>query len=563
MVSQPPIFGEAHEFLSFLNSIVTSDIIDLHQLDAEAMTIEEQQREETCETTSQQLPLAKGQLERAWSTSLETPVSPETRRPVVTGMTFRDVFGGSQTAAMCLSPTLCASDLPFSSQLALNLEQVDLDAPTYDKSEFEMDSATSQLPADQTASLFKKPELKLELGQEPEQELEPGNEPALQTFADAETMKPDASCAGSSNGGFGGFSTAGGRKMKPPSDEALRRARQLVDGDANEKENGVPERIRTSAPVSSSRPTDASNSKDGGPTAPAIATGFQTGRGRALPPPSEDAMKRAEALISVDESSSKEQSAPRVPLATPSMGFTTGGGRAMKPPSDEAVRRAHALVNAAEGTSDPDRGRVVSKASRENLPLTSQAAAVHGHGPSIQVSFSTGRGMGLPPPSKAAMAKARALTEEPEVASSSFNATAITLNKKRPAPSPFQAPGSLRSALSRQGEGRVSLPPLSTTWKRPRTHPLPAVKPPVKVVKPPPVALFDLAVTEGRMTLREYFKSAPSGRLQSLSDYLRLGMYVISCACYSCLMYFVCLYWMSSTLLRCFQSAQSAVMSAC
>lgn len=275
------------------------------------------------------------------------------------------------------------------------------------------------------------------------------------------------------------FTTGRGKAIPPPTEEAIKRARSMIEtavteidekeADSDqEKYNSVPTRNITDSPV---------------------FPAFTTAKGKTLPPPSKEALDRANKLISEDE----------VDGPKANVGFSTGRGKAMKPPSGEAWKRAQELV----GENDVDMSKV-------------------------NVGFSTGRGKAMKAPSEDALKRAQELVGESEPV---ISKPKLEFVKKPlvPGNSAFKPPTRLStsSTVTTTLEAPANPPAkpfsLSNAWKRPRPRPA-AVAPKIKPAPPPQVQLFDLNV-DGmtRFKLRDFFKTPPNLSLTP-EEYQSYGM---------------------------------------
>lgn len=79
----------------------------------------------------------------------------------------------------------------------------------------------------------------------------------------------------------------------------------------------------------------------------AAFTGFSTGSGAAVAPPSEAAMIRARAVFATQHSSSPPAAAAPEPLTSAFAGFRTAAGAAVAPPSEEAIARARGTISSS------------------------------------------------------------------------------------------------------------------------------------------------------------------------------------------------------------------------
>ncbi|KAI8930154.1 hypothetical protein BC831DRAFT_440606 [Entophlyctis helioformis] len=175
---------------------------------------------------------------------------------------------------------------------------------------------------------------------------------------------------------FVGFTTARGRVLAPPSAASLARANRLLQTPADTSApSGTEDAGRSSSHRSAARsslrdsstPSARSSSPSVGPSVPYAAPdaqtpsnanpdasaflGFKSASGRLLPPPSEDARRKSEALFSgVAAEPQSWTLKPAAPVsATPiSSGFTTGSGRKLAAPSARAMKVGARLLDAAQ-----------------------------------------------------------------------------------------------------------------------------------------------------------------------------------------------------------------------
>lgn len=257
-----------------------------------------------------------------------------------------------------------------------------------------------------------------------------------------------------------------------------------------------------------------------------ITFGFTTGKGKSLPPPSKEALERAKQLIEDTPSPPPE-----------SFGFTTGNGKAMPPPSEAAMKRAQSLINDTEKPQpnsfsvgfSTGKGRILPPPSNEAMKRAKsliESAETELENPSFSAGFSTGKGRILPPPSKEALLKAQQLTSSliddplPPAVSLGFSSGNGRL---LPPPSKEALERANRLIQSKDKENIpapiVSIKPtpkpiipnnrssLSTAFRRPRQQQL---KPPSKssssiIPKVKPTSLFDLKSSQPRQKLAQYF----------------------------------------------------------
>ena len=267
---------------------------------------------------------------------------------------------------------------------------------------------------------------------------------------------------------FPSFSTAKGKILPPPSKEAMDRALGLIGGEIEENTE-----LRSIV--------------------------FSTGRGKLIPPPSKAALERARTLIDnvdyistennisdrgkVFPSSSKEGA-----LDTPiHVGFSTGKGKALPSPSKEALEHARFIIddpiaeNVGFRIPPPSKAELDRAKSQENFSSN----------PNIPVSigFSTGKGRALPPPSDEAMLKAFNL-----VTSSDNPNTANTKLVSKSLPPVVRAQSAIKHNNPLANARPLKVFSLSTAWKRPRKPVLSTTKPKStnSTIKVEPVKLFDL-----------------------------------------------------------------------
>jgi hypothetical protein len=206
------------------------------------------------------------------------------------------------------------------------------------------------------------------------------------------------------------------------------------------------------------------------PDEPLQFTGFTTGKGRVLPPPSEESIKRAKRLV---EDLPEEAKTLNEEMPPNFVGFSTGKGKAMPPPSRAAIERAQNMIADA----------VVESKTSSFIP-----------------TFSTGTGKTIPPPSKEAMERALSFGSSNSAAQSKKNNENLL---------PKQALTSA-TALKRR------------TWKQPRQI---TPKPVIEATKksPPVAALFELKSLQSRLKMAEYFAPCrPSGHASEI--YSQFGM---------------------------------------
>ncbi len=206
-----------------------------------------------------------------------------------------------------------------------------------------------------------------------------------------------------------------------------------------------------------------------------IVVGFSTGKGRALPPPSKEALERAQAVIGSEDKN------PTV--STSSFGgFSTGKGKSLPPPSREALEKAQSLMGADEKSITPTtgfssgKGKALLPPSKEVLEraqthignendtvpssATNSAASFGG--------FSTGKGKAMPPPSKEALERAqgiissRAFNEEPPITTNQMPSFSIGKGKVMPPPSK-EALQRAQSLVNSSNETNENLPPKQPT----------------------------------------------------------------------------------------------------
>lgn len=254
------------------------------------------------------------------------------------------------------------------------------------------------------------------------------------------------------------FSTAKGNVIQPPSEAAIKKARNLIE-EFDEKENDVLD-------FDSAEPLELTSFPS-----------FSTAKGKILPPPSKEAIQRANRLI--EDSISHYEPSETGPIQA--VGFSTGRGKALPPPSKEAIDRASKLID-------------------EPVSVIIPTAKT--------IGFSTGRGKVLPPPSEEALQKAACLIDDiqpnpPKQPQKAKNLPLAPLKPKTVNIAPPTKPFSLSSAWKRSRNVIVKPPPSK----------------PITTIKVEPLKLFDLDTTGiQRFKLKEFFKTSPNLSL-SHKDY--------------------------------------------
>ncbi|KAL2913704.1 hypothetical protein HK105_206720 [Polyrhizophydium stewartii] len=168
-----------------------------------------------------------------------------------------------------------------------------------------------------------------------------------------------------------GFTTGSGRPLAPPSSSALARGRRVMEsaGPDPQLSGRCDDGPKTPAPPSGSESTPRTRTASFAPPSEASGfVGFTTAGGRSLPPPSEEARKRSEALMAQAEreantapmpmSETTASDARPADAATFSVGFTTGSGKKLAPPSKQAIRRSARILESlnAEDTENAENG---------------------------------------------------------------------------------------------------------------------------------------------------------------------------------------------------------------
>lgn len=335
-------------------------------------------------------------------------------------------------------------------------------------------------------------------------------------------------------GAFVGFKTGRGCALPAPSKEALKRARSLIEQDEeseieNERDNNINSCINDN-----------------------FSIGFTTGNGKALKPPSEEAIKRAKSLIEPDAPENETlpiESIQNDPSGAAFPSFSTAKGKALPPPSKEALQRAQSLIeefdNGCFGYLGSEKKLKepsnvfpsFSTAKGKALPLPSKDALekannlienvkIEAQESFGNVGFSTGRGKVMARPSEEALKRAAQLitfdeNEKENVKITSDHHRADKVQKLAPVKkslvpgnTAFKPPSRLGHPTEAAGSSIPGKPfSLSTAWKNPRPRPKPMIK-----------KLFDLSTSgEKRFKLKEFFKKTPKVK-SSLDDYVSYGM---------------------------------------
>ena len=322
---------------------------------------------------------------------------------------------------------------------------------------------------------------------------------------------------------FVGFSTGRGKQLPPPSDESLKKALQIIES--------VDE---ASQPDESHQPFQTI-------VKPPSFGGFSTGKGTILPPPSKEAMKRARSLMDLDDLDETGDESPILPV------FKTGRGKSLPPPSEEAIKRAHSLIEEEKENrfEVPDLAPIgFATAKGKILPLPSKAALDKAKNligadefastESLEVHFSTGRGTKVPRPSEEALKLAADLVKSVNFpAEQPGDFVGFSTGKGKTMPSPSEEAlkrakqlvetdafsdvieTSNQPIVTKTKQSSVAPLPkkpfsLSTAWKRTR-RPAQSHKPPPAKIKTEPVKLFDLsALGQQRYNLKEFFQQTPN-----------------------------------------------------
>lgn len=313
---------------------------------------------------------------------------------------------------------------------------------------------------------------------------------------------------------FVGFSTGRGKKLPPPSDEALKKALKLIELTAEEEEKlSFKEEIK---PPSSS------------------FGGFSTGRGKELPPPSKEAMKRARSLMEFDDFEAHRVNENELPNKTCPLvvGFATAKGNKLPPPSKEAMKRARNLmeVNFEEPPTD-----ILQVNTANEKEVHNQACP--------SVGFATAMGNKLPPPSKAALDRAKQIIGDNDASISSIQGGVVGFSTGTGKAMPPPSEAALKRAKLLEDDIKTEIKPkqltsiasvqdkkkpfsMSTAWKRTRrpTKLQPPPPPAPKIVKTELVKLFDLNTTGlQRYNLKEFFQQTPNLSIYP-SEYEDFGM---------------------------------------
>ena len=120
---------------------------------------------------------------------------------------------------------------------------------------------------------------------------------------------------------FGGFATATGKRIAPPSSDAMKKAAKLINDDSKELDAKEPDPIKPSM------------------------GGFATAKGSKMKAPSEQALKRAAKLLCEgDNGELPEKAADSRSFESPAVGFQTAKGQKLKPPSESAIEKAKKML---------------------------------------------------------------------------------------------------------------------------------------------------------------------------------------------------------------------------
>lgn len=445
-------FSDAHEFISFLKSKVE------HESPAE-MTIENSWQKLINERDE---PMKPSQIAAA-------DVSMLTAEPVTVEAEPVDISMNSDPSSVIFDD-IDFDELPFPSQITWTWTQEPDIAPAdvIEKENVEDEQICDEFEFELDWALTQRVKTSQEQDEQPKEE-------------------------------FIGFTTGTGRALPPPSEEAMKRAQQLIEEPLSVNEQAKEE----------------------------ITFGFTTGKGKSLPPPSKEALERAKQLI--------EDTPP--PQPPESFGFTTGKGKAMPPPSEAAMKRAQSLINEVEEPHSTafstgfstGKGRVLPPPSEEAMKrakslIESADAGIENQ--SFSVGFSTGKGRTLPPPSKEALLKAQQLTSSSidSLPAASFGFSSGN-GRLLPPPSKEALERANRLIQSEEKENIpapiVSIKPtpkpiisnhrssLSTAFRRPRQQivkPVPATSSSSSIIlRTKPTSLFDLTFSQPRQKLAQYF----------------------------------------------------------
>ncbi|WVQ77705.1 hypothetical protein IAR50_007395 [Cryptococcus sp. DSM 104548] len=247
-----------------------------------------------------------------------------------------------------------------------------------------------------------------------------------------------------------GFTTGRGKAVPPPSAAAQQRAIRLFDEISAEASVILPvpqvelqeSEKRHMSPAATDERSLGMTAEAGTSTGPAssepppsdLFVGFETGSGKAVPPPSAAACQRASKLFEdIEKSSDLLGSAPpSPPLPDLQVGFKTGRGLAVPEPGAAAKQKAYKLFEDLGSPPPPLAETRVEPAS----------------------GFKTGRGEAVVEPSAAARQKALSMFED-----MADSTDPPRLTPESPAPPAFQSPAPQPGF--RLGSGR--LPPAHDT----------------------------------------------------------------------------------------------------
>ncbi|TPX58002.1 hypothetical protein SpCBS45565_g08101 [Spizellomyces sp. 'palustris'] len=210
--------------------------------------------------------------------------------------------------------------------------------------------------------------------------------PHLGTCERDETCLTDMSY----RGGFGSFKTGGGKELPALSKEALAKANRLwqqgessidtLELPVQQKEMPLIDNVHQTIVLPSTNHLEAKGPPSGG-----AFVGFATGRGKALRPVSESALKKAMALLEHE----KHQTPFDESASTITGSFTSGSGKSLPPVSEGALKKAGALWG-------------------DDTDMSSRSAYAESSGGGFG-GFTSGRGKALPSVSSDSLAKAKAL----------------------------------------------------------------------------------------------------------------------------------------------------------
>ncbi|WVW86946.1 hypothetical protein I302_109002 [Kwoniella bestiolae CBS 10118] len=220
-----------------------------------------------------------------------------------------------------------------------------------------------------------------------------------------------------------GFATAGGKKLKSPSKEAIAKARQMWAG---EEEENFEDGNKPAKKPRLSDPEEYQPLFDEPPIEfPVNHIGFKTGKGKDMAPPRAESLQRASKLFNEIDQALEEEPSSSMPSSSfqhstsvPKLGNSSSRPTHIKPlapPSLQSMQRAAQLF---EDINQEDHHQPSTITSRPPLPQTS--------------GFTLASGSAAPRLSEAAMAKAMSILDGDDT----------------PSRSSFQSPSAFRSATT-------------------------------------------------------------------------------------------------------------------